>query len=100
MGDITISQAWAWVLAGCAAIAAIAKAWEIIKHWGRGDMKKELDKYGKALDNDNKRIKSLEEGQIITMRTLLALTQHAINGNNVAGLQKCREELQDFLIQR
>ena len=100
MTEITVSQAWLWFVGACAAVATIAKAWDIIKHWGKGDLQAEIRKHSQQLDNDNKRIKNLEESQIIMMQTLLALTRHAIDGNNIEGLKRCTDDLQNYLIHR
>ena len=100
-GEVTISEAWVWVVAFCGGLMAVVKVVEYIaKHMGKGDINKKLDTHSKQLDSDLKRIKSLEDGQIIVMQTLLALTQHAINGNNVDALRKSRDDLQQYLIHR
>lgn len=125
MGSITISEAWAWVLAACAAIAAISKALEIIKSWAGSDfrtmvkkhdaeiieIKKRLDKlessnieddlkeHAQLLAKDEDRLRSLEEANVITMQTMLALVQHELDGNNVAGLRDTRDKLNKYLTQ-
>lgn len=100
MGEITISTAWGWLLAACAAVVTIAKAWDIVKHWGKGDVKSELRKLRADRDADQKKISDLEEANAVTMRALLALVRHSINGNNIEGLKQTQTEIQDYLIQR
>lgn len=117
-GDITISAAWAWVLAACAALITLAKVWEIVKGWGNGTVKRDVAtlikdnerlkeritalealKVQDALDKDESRLKSLEEANVITMQTMLALVQHELDGNNVAGLRDTRDKLNKYLTQ-
>ena len=123
MGSITISQAWAWFLAGCAALVSIAKAWEIIKSFGKADLRRKVEnltadlkkaqdriksledaKYNEAirehaelLKKDEKRLAALEQANVITMQTMLALVRHAIDGNDVDGLKHTRASLEAYL---
>lgn len=64
-------------------IAAIEEDLKVIKH---------------QLDNDNKRIKILEEGNRVTQQALLALMNHAINGNDVEKLTEAKTKLEQYLI--
>lgn len=98
MGTITISQVWGWILAGAAALVSITKAYEIVKKWGKGDVIK-------MLENDDKRIKKLEEmaeeekeTNKIVLQALLAIVNHSIDGNGIEGLKNIRDNLQDHLI--
>ena len=52
------------------------------------------------LDTDNKRIASLEEGNKVVCRALIAMLSHEINGNSKEKLQAALSELQDYLIER
>ena len=52
------------------------------------------------LDSDNKRIASLEEGNKVVCRALIAMLSHEINGNSKEKLQAALSELQDYLIER
>ena len=54
------------------------------------------DKLGK----DNKRIASLEEGNRVVCRALIAMLSHEINGNSTDKLQTALAELQNYLIDR
>ena len=61
-------------------------------------MKIELEKIKKILDNDNRRINSVKEGERVTHRSLLALMEHGIDGNNIEELKKAKEDLNSYLI--
>ena len=59
-----------------------------------------LKKHDAMLDNDNKRLNNLERSSNLTMKALLALLQHGIDGNDVEGMKKVKKELEDYLIDR
>ena len=52
------------------------------------------------LDKDNKRIESLEEGNKVICRALIAMLSHEINGNSKEKLQTALTGLQEYLIER
>lgn len=52
------------------------------------------------LDSDNKRIHSLEDGNKVVCKALMALLSHEINGNSNDKLQKALSDLNDYLIER
>ena len=51
-------------------------------------------------DNDNKRLKALEEGNRITQEALLALLGHAKDGNNTEQIIKAENDMKQYLINR
>ena len=53
-----------------------------------------------ALVRDLKRFESLDNGERVTQRALLALLDHGIDGNNREQMQHAKEELQNHLINR
>lgn len=59
-----------------------------------------LKKHDAMLDNDNKRLSTLEKSGNLTMKALLALLQHGIDGNDVEGMRKVKHELEQYLIDR
>lgn len=63
-------------------------------------LEKQVDKFNKFFDNDNKRLMELEKGNTVTQQALLALLSHAINGNNEDELKNARSNLEKFLISR
>ena len=52
------------------------------------------------LDSDNKRIASLEDGNRVICRALIAMLSHEINGNSKEKLQSAMTELQNYLIDK
>jgi hypothetical protein len=65
---------------------------EKLEHW-RADVER-------MLDNDNKRLIAIEEGNRITQEALLALLGHAKNGNNTDQIIKAEQDLKQYLINR
>ena len=59
-----------------------------------------LKKHDAMLDNDNKRLKSLEESNNLILEGLFALLSHGIDGNDVEDMKKAKKNLNDYLIHR
>lgn len=88
------------------AIAVIVKAVTAVKQPNKtqdqrlDSIEKRLDANDKLFEKDNRRIGTIEEGNRVTQRALLALLSHAINGNNTAELKKAEADLSEYLIRR
>jgi len=106
----TLPQLLGGFLAVCGGITAVAAAINVIANGiakakapnrmqnERLDKHEEwLKKHDALLDNDNKRLKSLEEGNRVTMRALLARLRHGIDGNDVESMRKAESDLQEYL---
>lgn len=50
--------------------------------------------------NDKVRIDTIENSNRVTQQAILALLNHAINGNNLEQLEKARDNLNEYLINR
>ena len=89
-------------LAILAFIVLLGNAWKTVREWRKPGMSEAEwrrdvdDKLGK----DNKRIASLEEGNKVICRALIALLSHEINGNRNDKLQKAFADLNEYLIDR
>jgi len=59
-----------------------------------------IEQIGRYLNNDDQRIKSLEEGNRVLIKSTGALLSHAIDGNNIQECKIAREEANDYLIER
>jgi hypothetical protein len=66
-----------------------------------------LKKHDELLDNDNKRLKALEERQTemeksqrLLLKGMEALMRHAIDGNNKEQLQKESDNLHDYIFNK
>lgn len=109
----TFRQMCAGVLAVCSGISvfAVAIGWVIkainkVKEPGR-----KLDERLTALEqttaqhseyfaNDKKKLETMEEGNRVTQRAILALLSHGIDGNDIDALKSAKTELQQYLIER
>jgi len=96
-----------------AAIVAIGGAVGVVEHVAeRVSMKtnrvaqqvddhgKELERHAQYLDNDNQRLKDVELSNKLIMRGLMQLMTHAIDGNHVDMLEKARDDINSYLIER
>ena len=52
------------------------------------------------LAKDNKRLETLEDGNRVTQRAILALLGHGLDGNNQKQMQEAKEGLEKYLINR
>ena len=107
-----------WVVIGaflafCGAVATVGNAVEkLIKMWKASKVPNEkqdsrlssLEKWKDEVDiklaHDHERFESLDNGNRVTQRALLALLDHGIDGNNIEQMQHAKEELQNHLINR
>lgn len=109
----TISQLLQLFVTACAAFGTIAGAVVIVikivgyfKKPGK-DRDEDIKRHSEMLDNDNKRLKELEESRKeqeetnkVIMKSLLAIMSHAIDGNHTEQLKKAKADLEEYLIRR
>lgn len=102
----TLTQLLQIFLAICGAIITVGGAGAIIakiidKH-RKPDKDRDImmKKHQEMLDNDNKRLKELEEGNKVIMQALLAIMSHELDGNHTIQLQQAHDALKDYLITR
>ena len=83
-------------------IVLVGNVVKVIKEWRKPGMseaewRRDVDQ---KLGNDNKRIASLEDGNKVICKALIAMLSHEINGNSTEKLKKAMSDLQDYLIER
>lgn len=83
-------------------IVLVGNVVKVIKEWRKPGMseaewRRDVDQ---KLDKDNKRIASLEDGNKVICKALIAMLSHEINGNSTEKLKKAMSDLQDYLIER
>lgn len=122
--SFTPAQLVSVLLAICAAIVTIATAINLINSWiqKRREKKqkpeddqnerikrieellveynKKFEQYDMFLKNDNRRLSAIEESIKIDRRGFLALIKHAIDGNDIESLKASRKELEDYLLNK
>lgn len=111
MENLTPSIIWAVVLAASSAVVLLSNAAEkIVKAWKaakapnvhQDERLDALEAWRKEVDRkltaDNDRLGTIDDGNRVTQRALLALLDHGIDGNNIEQMQHAKEELQNHLI--
>lgn len=102
----TLNQLLQIFLAICGSIITVGGAGAIIAKlitkYRKPDKDRDetMKKHQEMLDNDNKRLKELEEGNKVVMQSLLAIMSHLIDGNHTEELKKSKEMVQEYLIKR
>ena len=86
----------------CSFIAAVWGIWKIVKEIRKpnDDLKAEVSKHTRLLDNDNKRLKEYEESNRMILQCLLVIINHEITGNGIENLKRARDDLQEYLINK
>lgn len=90
------------IMGFCALVASLWGLWKIVKEWKKpsDDLKSTVDKHDALLDNDNKRLKEIEDSNRMILQCLLVLINHDITGNGIEKMKGIREELEAFLINK
>lgn len=83
-----------------AALISKMKAPNVRQNLRLDQIETRLDKLSNYLDNDNVRIKAIEEGNKVTQKAILALMSHAINGNDTDKLTEAKNSLEQYLINK
>ena len=83
-------------------IVLLGNVIKVIKEWRKpgvseAEWRGEVDR---TLSSNSERIASLEDGNKVICRALIAMLSHEINGNSVDKLQKAMTDLQEYLIER
>lgn len=105
MENLTLAQ---WkdfaivLLALAGVVVLIGNAGKTIKSWKKphednASWRRDVDT---KLDQDNKRLKDLEDGNRVVCRGILALLSHEINGNSDDKLRASHQEITNYLIER
>lgn len=70
----------------------------------REDFEGKCSRYDEYFSRDRERLDAIEmnarSANTIIIKSLQALTEHALNGNNVEPLKKSKEELDEYLLNR
>lgn len=98
--DFTITSAQ--ILAFCAFVTALWGVWKIVKELKKpnDDLKNKVAQHDLLLDNDNKRLKEIEDSNKMILQCLLVIINHDITGNGIDKMKDARDELQEYLINR
>lgn len=64
------------------------------------EIKASFLEYDARFGRDKAKIDSIEEGNKVTQKALLALLEHSIDGNNTDAMKKAKKDLEEYLINR
>lgn len=108
-----MTDIWAWVLAAASAVVLLSNAAEKIAKAVKAAKapneeqdrrltaaEKDIADIKGFLANDKKRLDSLEEGNRVTQRALIALLGHGLDGNNQKEMASAKADLESYLINR
>lgn len=98
--NFTITSAQ--IIGLCALITALWGVWKIVKELKKpnDDLRHTVENHQLLLDNDNKRLKEIEDSNKMILQCLLVIINHDITGNGVDKMKQARDELQEYLINR
>lgn len=109
IGDITLGQAWGYILAMAAALVTITKAWDWIAERlkPQKQLKQTVEEHTKMLANGNRQfttikdeLKEQRDATNFLLRMDVALLNHFIDGNSTEAMKATRDAVTEFLAQR
>ena len=103
----TVAAASSGVVAAvCVAAGHAAKLWKLRQAPSK-ELRHELDdihaalaKHDKLLANDKEALSTLQTEGILSLKAILALLDHSIDGNNISRMESVKDEIKDYLISR
>lgn len=113
MNEITLSTAWTWLLGFMAVFITINQVLDIISKRVNAAKKpntdqnarltaleKRCDQYDLFFKSDRSRLDQNDEQSRLFLRSLLALMEHALDGNSIEQLERTKNDLQEYLIDK
>lgn len=98
MENVTLAQFKDFAIVAIAImgfIVLLGNVVKVIKEWGKPRMD-----INKTITDHEDRVSSLEEGNKIICKALLAIMSHEINGNSIDKLQKAYDAMSDYLVDK
>lgn len=86
----------------CTFVGALAALWKIVKEAKRPNdkLRAEVDRHDHLLDNDNIRLKEVENSNQMILKCMLVIINHEITGNGIDKMKEARDDLQEYLIKK
>lgn len=113
MEHITLANAWTVIAGVAAAVVLLVNAAEKIVsvvHAARAPdaaqnarlaaLEADMQQVKQYLSTDKTQIDRLTEGDQVSKRSLLALLDHGLDGNNIKQMRDAKEELENYLIKK
>ena len=98
MENVTLAQFKDFAIVAIAImgfIVLLGNVVKVIKEWGKPRMD-----INETIKDHEDRVGSLEEGNKIICKALLAIMSHEINGNSIDKLQKAYDAMSDYLVDK
>ena len=76
-------------------IVLVGNVVKVIKEWSKPGMN-----ITEKIKDHDERVESLEDGQKIICKALMAIMSHEINGNSIDKLQKAYDDMNEYLIDK
>ena len=64
------------------------------------ELRAEVDRHDQRLDNDNIRLKEVENSNQMILKCMLVIINHEITGNGIDKMKEARDDLQEYLIKK
>ena len=86
----------------CGLVTALYGIYKIVKEIKKPseDLNAKVDNHDKLLNDDNERLKDVENSNKMILQCLLVIINHDITGNCIDKMKDCRDELQEYLINK
>lgn len=97
---------WKVLLAIAAAIVSLGGALAVFERYSdrakmsRAKIAEQVGRHEQRLDRDHKRLSELEESNRLIMRGVMSLMSHELDGNHTNQLEKVRNDMNDYLVNR
>jgi hypothetical protein len=90
------------ILGFCGFVAALWGVWKIVKEIKKpsDDLKKKVDHHEELLNNDNERLKEIEQSNKMILNCMFVMINHDLTGNGIDKMKEARDDLQKYLIEK
>lgn len=90
------------IMAFCSFVACLWGLWKIVVELKKpnDDLKAKVEQHDNLLNNDNERLKEVEESNKMILQCLLVIINHDITGNGIDRLKTTRDTLNEFLVNK
>lgn len=105
MENVNAQSLATFALVALALLAIWNTVWTSVRNYRearkpRDEEKARLAEVEKHLDNDNRRLNELEQSNRLVLRALSQLIDHELDGNHTDKLEKARDDINEYLINR